>query len=169
MRLGTGSNFPPALPSPSSSLYSSVTCVSGEFPTSSQNKNKNNKEKIPNLPLSAPATPLWDTHMMGVLSLQFLILRNEMAFFFFFTSAIYTEVTARDLCAKPTIIQFIFRFLSCRYLQNAKMGSGASVNKRKDREADVSTVENPAGRLTDSISFHPLGDSVKTLRSIVFS
>lgn len=43
--------------------------------------------------------------------------------FFFFTSAIYAEVPASDLKAKPTIFKFIFRFLSCRNLQDAKMSS----------------------------------------------
>lgn len=43
------------------------------------------------------------------------------------------------------------------------MGSGDSVNKRKEREAEVSTVENLARQLTDSISFHPHRDSEKTL------
>lgn len=65
--------------------------------------------------------------------------RNEIASFFFFplsrfTSAIYTEVPARDLSTEPSLILIQVYFWSSQLLlQRAKRNSCASVKECKEQ------------------------------------
>lgn len=109
-------------------------------PTSSQNENKNNEEKYQIFLLPCPLPQPWLAYMMHLI----LEMKSLLSFFFplsRFTSAIYTEVPARDLSTEPSLVLIQVYFWSSQLLlQKAKRSSCASVKESKEQGENCRTV-----------------------------